>query len=115
MVERQLRMRDAILAKALAKSIDAYLLADWGTGASCATRLDWPDPIDPLAAIDLLGWTGPIAFAETSARSCGTHMRFDLPNPPSPDPLELILDLPGSPALNATKTQAVTVLLRSGA
>lgn len=45
---------------------------------------DWPDPdncwmhapygpfVDPLAAIDRLGWTKPVAIAEWSARSCPT-------------------------------------------
>lgn len=85
-------------------STDAYPLADWGTGASCATRLDWPDPVDPVAAIDRLGWTGPVAFAETSARACSTPMRFDVPDPPSPNPVELVLELPGTPALQAEWT-----------
>jgi len=85
-------------------STDAYLLSDWNNGGSCATRLDWPDPVDPLAAIDLLGWTGPIAFAEVASRSCYSPMRFDVPNPPGSDPLELVLEVAGSPLLQAEWT-----------
>ncbi|GEM_PF-2259342 len=85
-------------------SSDAYLLPDWDTGGACTTRLDWPDVVDPLAAIDTLGWTGPIAFAEVSSRSCYSPMRFDLPNPPNPDPIELVVEVAGGPDLQAEWT-----------
>ncbi|MFK7895149.1 MAG: hypothetical protein AB8G23_04895 [Myxococcota bacterium] len=86
-------------------SSEAFLLADWNGGGACSARLTWPSVEDPLAAIETLGWTGPIAFAETSDRSCPSPLRFDLPNPGgAPDPLEYVFSLPGSPALQAEWT-----------
>lgn len=47
----------------------AYSLDAWSSGGSCLARKRWPTPVDPLAALDRLGWQGPVAVAETSARA----------------------------------------------
>lgn len=76
-----------------------YPLADWNAGAVCDAALAWPDVFDPMAGIARLGWTGPIAIAETSARSCPSPLRFDLPGlGPS------VLEVDGTPTSQAAWT-----------
>ncbi len=77
----------------------AYLVPSWNAGGQCLAALPFSVPIDPLAAIDRLGWNGPIAIAETSARSCPTPLYVDLPMAGGTTPM--ILEAPGSPASQA--------------
>jgi len=49
---------------------ELYSPAAFAAGESCTVHARLPQLVDPLAAIDRLGWEGPIVFAETSARSC---------------------------------------------
>lgn len=76
----------------------AFTLPAWNAGGSCEGALAWPDAFDPMGAIDRLGWTGPIAVAETSARSCASPLRIDLPGTP---PLEYVFEIAGSPNAEA--------------
>ncbi|MEZ4289471.1 MAG: hypothetical protein R3E53_02615 [Myxococcota bacterium] len=82
----------------------AWPLADWN--ARRAGRLDWPDAVDPIAAIDRLGrWTGPVGLAEVSAQ---------LPEPAADRPAALgppdpwVFEIAGSPAAQSawSSTQA---------
>jgi hypothetical protein len=84
----------------------AYLLEDWNEGGACTASLLWPDAFDPMAALDRLGWTGPIAIAETSARACPSPLRFSLPAPPPADPTEMVFEIAGSRAAQAAWTQS---------
>lgn len=72
----------------VAETSQGWPLADWQAGAACTGRLRYPDLEDPFAALDFLGWNGPMAFAEVSARACRSPIRLDLPNagggPPDP-------------------------------
>ena len=76
----------------------AFELPAWNAGGACEAALAWPDAFDPMGAIDRLGWTGPIAIAETSARSCASPLRIDLPGTP---PLEYVFEIAGSPSAEA--------------
>lgn len=44
---------------------------------ACDVQARLPAWVDPLAAVERLGWSGPVALAETSARSCPTWVSFD--------------------------------------
>lgn len=56
--------------------------ADAGDGAAdCQMQAPLPPVVDPVAALDRLGWTKPVAMAETSARSCRTLAWLDGPPP----------------------------------
>ena len=79
----------------------AYSLSDWDAGSQCTATLYWADPLDPMAALDRLGWTGPVAIAETSARSCVSPLRFDLVAPGDMTPAPMVFELAGSPASQA--------------
>jgi hypothetical protein len=77
----------------------AFRVPDWNAGGECTAALVSSDPIDPMAAIDRLGWTGPIAIAETSARSCATPLYAEVPGPGGATPY--VFEAPGSPASQA--------------
>ena len=79
----------------------AYHLADWNAGGGCFSTLFRPDPVDPMAALDRLGWTGPVAIAETSARSCVSPQRLDAVLPGDTAESPLIFEGAGSPASQA--------------
>jgi hypothetical protein len=83
----------------------AYRVPDWNAGGQCTASLTFPDPIDPMAAIDRLGWTGPIAIAETSARSCPTPLYVEVPEASGTTPF--VFEAPGSPASQAAWTAHV--------
>ncbi|HPG24853.1 MAG TPA: hypothetical protein PLW10_04410, partial [Myxococcota bacterium] len=85
------------LAEGDAPESRAWPLADWNAGGACFGRLDWPDAVDPIAAIDRLGWTGPVGLAEVSVRSCPSPLRIDLPLPSGP-PDPWVFEIAGSPA-----------------
>lgn len=82
----------------------AYELDAWNNGGACLSRKTWPDPLDPLSAIDRLGWTKPIAVAETSARSCVSPARIDLTLPGQTTENALVLEIAGSPASQVSWT-----------
>jgi len=46
--------------------------ADWDGSSDCSMQTRLAPLVDPIKVLDRLGWNGPIAWAETSARSCRT-------------------------------------------
>jgi hypothetical protein len=56
-----------------------YLAGDTVILGGCLAYATWPDMMDPFAALDRLGWTGPVAIAETSARSCTSTLWYEDP------------------------------------
>lgn len=81
-------------------ALRAFSVADWNAGDACLARRTLAEPIDPMAAIDRLGWTGPIAIAETSARACATPLYVEVPASGGGTP-PLVFEAPGSPASQA--------------
>lgn len=77
----------------------AFLVPDWNSGGACTAALSFSEAIDPMAAIDRLGWTGPIAIAETSARSCATPLYLEVPGTGGATPY--VFEAPGSAASQA--------------
>lgn len=57
-------------------TLEAFLPASFEDG-ECVMHARMPALADPLAQLDRLGWEGPVAFAETSARGCPTYAWID--------------------------------------
>ncbi|MBY0402056.1 hypothetical protein K2X89_17310 [Myxococcota bacterium] len=78
----------------------AFPLPAWNAGGSCFASRSLAEPIDPMAAIDRLGWGGPIAIAETSARACATPLYVEVPASGG-GTTPWVFEAPGSPASQA--------------
>ena len=81
-------------------ALRAYLVPAWNAGGQCYAARAFAEPIDPLAAIDRLGWNGPIAISEISARSCATPLYVDVPAGGG-GTTPMVFEAPGSPASQA--------------
>lgn len=78
----------------------AFSVASWNAGGACLAQRALAEPIDPMAAIDRLGWTGPIAISETSARACATPLYVEVPTGGGTT-TPMVFEAPGSPASQA--------------
>jgi hypothetical protein len=52
-------------------------LADWDGASDCWMHSPYGPFVDPMAQLDRLGWTKPVAMAEWSARSCQSLVRIE--------------------------------------
>ncbi|MEQ1571210.1 MAG: hypothetical protein ABMA64_36615 [Myxococcota bacterium] len=67
----------------------------------CAVQAQLPAWVDPLPSIAALGWDGPVAMAETSARSCPSTLWYD------DGTTALVASMPGSDAGQAAWVELI--------